>query len=94
MQKLYETYRAKGFEILAISVDDTEGPVPKYMKRMGLTFPGLLDTRKKVARSYGFWATPTTFFVTRGGMLIGSKTGGRDWNSDKAKQFMDWFLQQ
>jgi peroxiredoxin len=75
-------------------VDDVERAVPGYMERMGLTFPGLLDSKKKVARLYGFWSTPTTFFVNREGMMIGSRIGGRNWGSEQADEFMEWFLKQ
>lgn len=68
--------------------------MPKYIKDLGLTFPSLLDTRKQVAKRYGFWATPTTFFVTREGMVIGSRTGYRSWDSEEATEFMKWFLKQ
>ncbi len=94
MQRLYDRYKDRGFEVLAVSVDDFADKVPNYMQEMNLTFPALLDARKKVARLYGFWSTPTTFFVTREGMLIGSRVGGRDWESDNAAEFMEWFLKQ
>lgn len=94
MQSLYERYKDSGFEILAVSVDDIPAAVPEYMKEMELTFPALLDNRKKVARLYGFWSTPTTYFVTREGMIIGSRIGGREWDSEAAGKFMEWFLEQ
>lgn len=94
MQSLYDRYKDKGFEILAVSVDDFADQVPEYMQEMKLTFPAVLDTRKKVARLYGFWSTPTTFFITREGLVVGSRVGGRDWESAAATDFMEWFLKQ
>lgn len=83
MERAYREYKAKGLEILAISIDfgdeaAVEPKVKEFMTGLKLTFPALLDPKSKVVRRYRLLGLPTTFLIDRRGVVraveIGSAT--------------------
>ena len=54
LQKLYDTYKDKGFMLLMISADDARSVsrVKPLIKSKGYSFPVLLDTDTKVVSQY------------------------------------------
>ncbi len=80
--KMYEEFKGRGFEILAIGFADTEKSIKKYVRSNPETFPYpvLYDKGDLVSRRYGVTGTPTLFLLNkkgevevpfRGGGLIG-----------------------
>jgi peroxiredoxin len=53
LEQLYETYKDKGFVVLAVSMDgpETIASVPGFARRNGMTFPVLLDEETRVTAS-------------------------------------------
>ena len=54
LRRLYESNKAKGFVVLAVSMDgpETVGQVPSFAKRNGMVFPVLLDEDSRIASIY------------------------------------------
>jgi peroxiredoxin len=65
--KLYERYRSRGVEILAISTDTDayRHAVPPFAKKYGLNFPVLYD--EGAEKAYQVNGIPTTVFIDREG---------------------------
>jgi peroxiredoxin len=82
LQKLYDALKGRGFEVLAVSVDeDGPGSVTSFMQRNGLSFPVLLDPRRTVAnRRYGTFKYPETYVIDREGVVRIKVIGSRDWS--------------
>jgi len=55
LQKLYERYHDRGFEIFGISIDNprTASKIKPTVKSKGFTFPILLDPDKEVLKKFG-----------------------------------------
>lgn len=69
LQRLYETYRPLGLEIVAQSLDDDASVVIEHWRARGYTFP--VAMRSEETRS-GFGAirgTPTLFLIDRSGTV-------------------------
>jgi len=81
MQRLHDALAPAGFELLAVSVDDTEEPVREFQERLGLRFPILMDPAKDVADSYQSFRFPESFLVDRDGTLVARYIGPRDWDA-------------
>ncbi|MBI4642109.1 MAG: TlpA family protein disulfide reductase [Candidatus Tectomicrobia bacterium] len=93
MDKLYQTYKDKGFVILGVSLDvQGEEVVKPFMKEMGLTFPAVLDSEGKVARLYGLRGLPSSYLIGRQGEAIGLIMGFRDWTSEDAHKMVEFLL--
>jgi peroxiredoxin len=69
LNKLYDKYRASGFVLLGVNIDDDAGRAAEVATKLGLKFPVLLDTDKAVSRSYELSSMPTTVLIDRDGRV-------------------------
>lgn len=75
-QKLYLAYKARGLEILAVSLDREPGVVIEYWRRSGYTFPAAMRT-DAIRQAYGgIKGTPTLYLLDRKGVLRYKHLGG------------------
>lgn len=78
LARLYDKYRSAGFTVLAINIDDDPHKAASLAKQLGMTFPVLLDTEKKVSRLYDLGTMPSTLLVDRDGRVRYVHRGYRD----------------
>ncbi|HJV61079.1 MAG TPA: TlpA disulfide reductase family protein [Albitalea sp.] len=69
MNRLYEKYRASGFVLLGINVDEDPRNAAGVAAKLGLKFPVLLDTDKKVSKLYQLATMPSTVLIDRDGRV-------------------------
>ena len=69
LARLYDKYRASGFVLLGVSVDDDAKKAADLAARLGLKFPVSFDTDKKVSRLYDLSAMPSTVLIDREGRV-------------------------
>ena len=80
LQKLYDTFKQKDFEILAVSIDSLgRSVVAPFMKNYKLTFPALLDPAGTVQVAYQTTGVPESFIIDTKGLLVKKIIGPRDW---------------
>ena len=82
MEQLYQNMKGKPFEILASSID-TRGSseVEPFAKKLGLTFPVLLDTEKKVNSLYQATGVPESFIIDKNGIVRDHILGPVNWTN-------------
>lgn len=85
LERLYQSLRDEGFEILAVSIDDPgdETKVAAFKEEFGLSFPILLDDRKEAYRAFGASGVPETFLIDASGRLHERFIGPRDWDNPR-----------
>ena len=87
MQKLYDRFKGKGFEMLTISVDKDPEKIPEFMQKYNLNFPVLLDPEEEIAKKiYKTTGVPETFIVDQQGIIRHKAVGPRDWATDEIIQ--------
>ena len=69
LNRLYEKYRASGFVLLGINVDDDTRNAADVAAKLGLKFPVLLDTDKGVSKLYDLSTMPSTVLIDRDGKV-------------------------
>ncbi|MFD1039489.1 thiol-disulfide oxidoreductase ResA [Virgibacillus byunsanensis] len=69
MQNLYPGYKEKGIEIVAVSLDNTELVVDKFIDKYDLTFPIPHDKDGQVMDLYDVGPIPSTFFINPDGEI-------------------------
>ena len=89
MQRLYEKFKGKNFEILAVSID-SEGreAVEPFMRKMNLTFPSLLDPGETIRPLYGISGVPESFIIDQQGILVEKIIGPINWATPEVFQFI------
>jgi peroxiredoxin len=69
LDRLHEKYRAAGFRILGVNVDDKSDKGLQMAQRLKVGYPQLFDTDKRASRLYDVDAMPMTFLIDRDGKL-------------------------
>jgi peroxiredoxin len=93
MERLARAHRDRGLVVLALSVDREGAPVVRtFVGRHRLTFEVGLDPDQAVARRYRVWALPSTFILSRKGLLLFSAQGAREWDSADGNAFFQELL--
>jgi peroxiredoxin len=75
MEKVYREHRERGFEVVAIDLQESAAEVRPFMAELGLTYPALLDRDGSVSRAYRARALPSSFLVDRQGTVRYLKIG-------------------
>lgn len=81
MERLHRQLANTDFTLLAVSVDEDPAVVEAFRARLGLSFPILLDPRKRVSSSYQTYRYPETFLIDREGRIVARYVGPRDWDT-------------
>ena len=78
LNRLYDKYRSSGFQLLGVNIDEDPRAAADLATRLGVHFPVLLDTDKKVSRLYDMSAMPATIVIDRDGKVRFIHRGYRD----------------
>ncbi|MBN1884228.1 MAG: redoxin domain-containing protein [Candidatus Krumholzibacteriota bacterium] len=88
VKKIYEDFHDGGFEILGISLDQTEGKFKSYVDEQQLPWPMVFDGKgwqAEIGRTYAVSAIPATFLIDRAGTIRYKSVRGEELRSAVAK---------
>ena len=75
-QKFYDAYKDKGFELIALSIDDDEKLLRQVSKERGFSFPIAWRWDDKTDDNFGdIIGTPTLYVIDRSGKVAWMKRG-------------------
>ena len=69
LDDLYKQYKALGFVVLGINIDDKRSAADKMLKKLNVSYPILFDTDKRVSEQYPVTGMPTTIIMDRDGIV-------------------------
>ena len=69
LNRLYDKYRSSGFVMLGVNIDDDANNAIGVAGKLGMKFPVLFDTDKKVSRMYDLSTMPSTVIIDRDGKV-------------------------
>jgi peroxiredoxin len=88
MEKLYQELQGEGFEILAVSIDESGAQdVMPFMKKYKLSFPALIDSKGTIKGLYQTTGVPESFIIDKDGILVEKVIGPRNWAIPEAIRF-------
>lgn len=90
IQKLYKKYKAKGFEVFAVSLDVKKEAWLKAVKKDKLTYTLVIDNtgwNSKVAESFFVDQLPTNFLLDKTGKIVAINIEGKEL-FDKVKEMV------
>lgn len=88
VQKTYEKYHPKGFEIIGISLDEDEQKLKSFLKEKNIPWPQYFDGKgweNKLAMQYGIKSIPATFLLDGDGKIIAKDLRGEELEQAVAK---------
>jgi peroxiredoxin len=95
LNKLYDTYKDKGLVVLGVSVDKSKKPIVKFLKKVPVDFPILLDANLTVKDElYKVFSLPTTFIIDRSGILEKYYRGEMNWMDPEIIKLIKGYLEQ
>lgn len=71
----HEKYKDQGFEILSISIQESDNAVAGFIDHYGLNYPFLMDRSGQASTAYSISTTPTTYFIAPDGTIADSRAG-------------------
>lgn len=98
--KNYSEFKKRGIEVIGISPDDVSSH-KKFCEKMGIKYPLLADTEKKVSKKFGVWGKKkfmgkeymgvirSTFLVDQKGIIVKAFTKVKP--TGHAKEVLDCF---
>ncbi|MCK1997423.1 thiol-disulfide oxidoreductase ResA [Psychrobacillus psychrodurans] len=90
MDKQYQEVKDQGLQILAVNIGESDFVVKKFMNRLGITFPVLIDNNKSVMETYNINPLPTTFLISPEGKIEKIITG--EMSEENIKKYMEQIL--
>lgn len=66
----YEKYHAKGFEVLAVSLDQNEADLKKFVEEKKLPWPQIYEGADAIAEKFGIESIPSTYLLGADGKII------------------------
>lgn len=94
MERLYQEFKGKGFEVVAINVKDTRKDALAFVKELKLTYPILLDPEGQVGLLYGAWGLPATYLIDAKGVVLARAWGPAEWYSPAARNLIKSLLEK
>ena len=94
MEKLHIELKDEGFEILAVSIDESgaEAVLP-FMKKHKLSFPALTDPKGAMKKLYRIIGVPESFIIDKDGIIVEEIIGPRDWVTPGAIRYFRNLIQ-
>lgn len=85
LASLYTKLKDKGFEIIAINLDENEKTARELTQKLKLPFHVFLDPQGKAAQQYLVYGLPYTIVLDKQGKIQFKTFGGHEW--DQGKEF-------
>ena len=71
-------YGTQGFSVVAVSMDDTDAPVRKTVRRLQLNFPVVMGDARLGDSYGGLLGLPVTYLIDRHGKILAEFKGDSD----------------
>ena len=94
MERLYQEFKGKGFEVLAVNVKDKRSDALAFVKKLKLTYPIMIDPEGEIGLLYGAFGMPATYLIDEKGMVLARLWGPADWYSPGARNLIKTLLER
>ena len=93
MERLYNALPRDGFEMVAVSIDESMEEVASFQDSYQLSFPIVLDPGKRVNAAYQTMGVPESLLIDADGKIVERYVGPREWDApeyvDRIRQLID-----
>ena len=93
MEKLFQELGPKGFQIIAVSIDEgSPADVLSFVQELKLSFDVLHDRSGDIQRVYQTTGVPESFLLDKNGVIAKRVIGEHPWNSETSKRIVAQLL--
>ena len=78
IEKVYQRLKPRGLDVIAVNAGQDKRTVTEFMKKLGVSYPALMDEDSAIAKRYGVVGLPTTYFVDAKGVVRAKLIGEAD----------------
>ncbi|WXU00243.1 MAG: Thiol-disulfide oxidoreductase ResA [Catillopecten margaritatus gill symbiont] len=78
--RLQQKFNQKDFKIITINVAEPKNKIDKFIKKVGLTLPILLDDNGQAVKDWGVYAYPSNFLIDKNGTIRYGYRGALEWD--------------
>jgi thiol-disulfide isomerase/thioredoxin len=69
LNEFYHKYKDKGFEVVAINLDEDKNKAVSFLKKIPVEFTVLYDKNAQIAETYQVQAMPSSYFIDKKGVI-------------------------
>lgn len=78
IESVYQRLKPRGLDVIAVNVGQDKKTVVEFMRKLGVSYPALMDENSAIAKRYGVVGLPTTYFVDAKGIVRAKLIGEAD----------------
>ncbi len=93
IERLRQSLAGQPFEVLAVNIGEPPGRIERFLEKMPLGFPMLLDRDTGAAKAWKARVVPATFLVGPDGRIRYVRYGELDWSSEPVRKTVAELLQ-
>lgn len=86
LEEIRAKFKDKGFEVVAINVDESTDDALRFLKKYPVSYPILLDPKGKTPELYKVEGMPTAYIVDKAGVIRYVHTGFQDHDREKIEK--------
>lgn len=90
--RLRESLAGKPFEVLAVNLAEPESRIQRFLEKMPLGFPVLLDRDTAAAKAWRARILPASFIVGPDGRIRYHHVGELDWSREDVRRLIAGLL--
>ena len=92
LEKLHAEYGDRGFQVVAVGVDTKAAKSRRFVEKLGVTFPVVLDPKNTVLGKFDVRSMPTSYLVDQNGVIQWKKVGFGDQTVGEIKPEIEKYL--
>lgn len=81
LERLSNSVDSDDIIVVAINVGESSEVVSKFIDKGKYTFTVIPDSKKEIATKYAIRSIPSTYIIDKDGMIVASKLGSQEWDS-------------
>jgi len=78
IESVYQRLKPRGLDVIAVNAGQDKKTVTEFMRKLGVSYPALMDEDSVIAKRYGVVGLPTTYFVDARGIVRAKLVGEAD----------------
>ncbi len=94
LNNLRKKMQGKNFELISVNYAEDKQVIDKFLQRVNVDFPVLLDTSGRVSVDWGVIAYPSTFVIGPDGTIVYGVNAAIHWDSAEVVAALDALLKE